>query len=599
MNQGRLTDRGKAHALGLEKSREVTADLHDRLAGAAPPEAAPIPSSLSLNTAVTEFERILGSIRRHGWQIGAATLVGLVLSFAIVHSMKDRYAATTLLIMDQRVSRLLGTDGGASVGGGSSPDSEVEILKSGTIAERVVERLDLRTAPDFAERPPGLVSRLGAQIGDAWQSIRTSVGWPVTSSGDEQLDEAAGQRGTPTGVTVRMLQRAITVRRRGLTDVVAIEATADNPERAAQLANAYADAYIEEQVTAKVRSIERAEETLTRRLAELSEALKKSEAQLTMRQLYQDTLTRMKAVAQQRTVVTADARVAAEARPPDQPSFPPRDVLTLLGALIAFLLATALAYARDHYSRIIRTETDIEAISGVRNIGVVPAGRHRRRLHDEIVDNPFSPFSEAIRRSFLGLELMTSSGERRKTVLFTSSASGDGKTTVSVALARAAAGSGLRTVIVDCDLLRPKLHECIGIEKGPGLADLMAAKGRQTITALLKPDPRSSCMVISAGEGSRITSARLFQSMKFAALLTELERRFDFVVLDAPPVGPMAGILSLMNSVDTVLFVARGNATKAHDARLALREVFRAHPANVLTIINHSERWVGYGYSYK
>ncbi|MCP8938428.1 AAA family ATPase [Alsobacter sp. SYSU M60028] len=545
---------------------------------------------------MTELERIFGSIRRHGWKIAAATLVGFVLSYLAVQSIKDRYTATTLLIMDQRVSRLLGTEGGNAAG--SSPDSEVEILKSWNIAENVVERLDLHTAPDFAERP-GLVSRLGAQVGDAWQDVRAKLGWPRAETPDVQADEATGPQGTSTGAAVRMLQQRITVRRRGLTDVIAIEATADNPDRAAQLANAYADAYIEEHVTAKVRSIERAEETLSRRLAELSEALKKSETQLTMRQLYQDTLARMKTVSQQRTVVTADARVAAEARPPDRPSFPPREILTLLGGFLAFLMSTVLAYGRDHYSRIIRTEADIEAISGVRNIGVLPAGQSRRRLHDEIVNNPFSAFSEAIRRTFLGLELMTTSGERKKTVLLTSTASGDGKTTVSIALSRAAAGSGLRTVIIDCDLLRPKLHERLGIDKGPGLADLMAAEGKQDLDALLKPDPRSNCTVVTAGEGSRVTSARLFQSPEFAAFLSELERRFDFVVLDAPPVGPMAGILLLMRSVDTVLFVARGGATKAHDARLALREVFRAHPANVLTMLNQSERWVGYGYSYK
>lgn len=596
MNQGHVTGRSKARALGIEKSRQVTADLPDRLINNLPAEPAPLPSPLTLNSTVTELERILGSIRRHGWKIGAATFAGLLLSFAIVHTMKDRYTATTLLIMDQRVSRLLGTEGGSSIG--SSPDSEVEILKSGTIAERVVERLDLRTAPDFNE-PPGLISSLGTQVGEAWQDIRARLGWPrAASAGEEQPDEVAAQQAPSAGATVRALQRNITVRRRGLTDVIAIEASADTPERAAQLANAYADAYIEEQVTAKVRSIERAEETLSRRLAELSEALKKSEAQLTMRQLYQDTLARMKTVAQQRTVVTADARVAAEARPPDRPSFPPRDILVWLGGFLAFVLSAALAYGRDHYSRIIRTEADIEAVSGVRNIGVLPAGRSRRRLHDEIVDNPFSAFSEAIRRTFLGLELMTSSGERRKTVLLTSAASGDGKTTVSIALARAAAGSGLRTVIVDCDLLRPKLHESLGIDKGPGLADLMTG-GKRAITALLKPDARSNLTVVTAGEGSRVTSARMFQSIEFAAFLTELERRFDFVVLDAPPVGPMAGILPLMRSVDTVLFVARGNATKAHDARLALREVFRTHPANVLTMINQSERWVGYGYAYK
>lgn len=591
MNQGRMTDGRKAQAIGLEKSRQIALDIKGRLGADGPAEAEPVPSPLSFNATVNELDRILGSIRRHGWKIAAMTLIGFVLTYITVHSLADRYTATTLLIMDQRISRLLGTETGTPVG--SSPDSEVEILKSGTIAEKVVEQLGLATAPDFVEQP-GKFSQLTAAVADALQHIRTQFVGAAAVSPDAKVEEDPA-----TGAAVRKLIRSIAVRRRGLTDVIAIEATADTAERAAQLANAYADAYIEEQVTAKVRSIERAEETLSKRLTELSDALKKSEAQLTMRQLYQDTLSRMKSVAQQRTIVTADARVASEARPPDRPSFPPRDILAFLGGLASFFLASGLAYGRDHYSRIIRAEADIEAISGVRNIGVLPAGRSRRRLHDEIIESPFSEFSEAIRRTFLGLELTTSRGERRKTILLTSAASGDGKTTVSVALARAAAGSGLRTALVDCDLLRPRLHECFGLSRGPGLADLITGGGKQAIGDLLRTDPKSSCTIISAGEDSRVTSARLFQSDEFEALLDELERTFDFVILDAPPVGPMASILLLMRSVDTVLFLVRGNATKAHDARLALREVFRAQPANVVTMINQSERWAGHGYSYK
>ena len=152
----------------------------------------------------------------------------------------------------------------------------MEILKSDSVALRVVERLNLA---DDIQAKPGLFGRLIAMFGISDFDDEATDAHPTAKLGSPQ--RSGPQVSSPAVATaVRLLMQSVTVRRRGLTDVIALEATAKTPERAAQIANTYAEAYLEEQVAAKLAGIERASIAISRRLAELDEELKRSESQI-------------------------------------------------------------------------------------------------------------------------------------------------------------------------------------------------------------------------------------------------------------------------------------------------------------------------------
>ncbi len=232
----------------------------------------------------------LGLLRRQIWMIAAITLAGAVLTGIFVSTLEKSFTATTLLMLDQRSSGLLEANTVTKL----DADGEVEILKSDNVALRVVERLQLAGTAGFDPKP-GAISKFIASVRSIFPSSRK----PAT----------AGP--SPTTTALRILMQNVVIRRRGLTDVIAVEATSTDPQRAADIANAYGEAYLEEQVDAKLSGIERAGMAVSRRLNELDEELKRSETQIGLRQIYQDNLQRLKAISQRRETVAPDTRIAS------------------------------------------------------------------------------------------------------------------------------------------------------------------------------------------------------------------------------------------------------------------------------------------------
>src|SRR5207237_566268 len=126
---------------------------------------------------------------------------------------------------------------------------------------------------------------------------------------------------------------------------------------------------------------------LTRRLSEIDEELKQSETRIGLRQVYQDSLTRLKAIGQQRDTVGPDARIASPARPPDVPSFPNRKLFLLLTMIGGSGLAMGAAYLKDMQGRRVRTERDVEILTGGPILAVIPELPDARSHHPSSVSD--------------------------------------------------------------------------------------------------------------------------------------------------------------------------------------------------------------------
>jgi capsular exopolysaccharide synthesis family protein len=545
-----------------------------------------------------------GLVRRQARLIVVVTVLTSAVASVGVSKLKTYYTATSSVILDQRDTRPLQENTKASsVLPPLNPDGEVELLKSDNVALRVVERLRLDEDPEFVP-PSGRLTRLISAIsawfpGEASSQFATgsSAGVPLelSPSGSTAIDEASlSQMAKPiserTARALRRLTSHMMIRRRGLSDIIAIQASSTSPLRAAQIANAYAEAYLEEQVAPKFRGIERVERVLSRQLAELDQELKRSEVQFGLRQIYQDTQLRLRTVAQQRDNVTPDARIASLALPPSAPSVPFVKFFGMVGSIMAsFGLALGIGYLRDLHTRRVQTPDELERFTGVANLAAVPTLRrfgHSKTFNpaDTIVEQPTSSYADAVRRLYFNLQMSGEEGSRLGTILVTSTERKEGRTTLALSLARSAAGAGARAIVIDCDLQSPAVHEVLNIRNKVGLVDLLARSCDEQ--SVIQDDPKSSCQIIVGGNAGSIPSDRLLRSDRLGEIFRKLEADYDLVVLDVPPVKRSTDALILMSYADLALFVTRTGWATPTDIQSCIQQLRCIDGVDTVTVLN-------------
>src|SRR5690606_4029097 len=156
---------------------------------------------------------------------------------------------------------------------------------------------------------------------------------------------------------------------------------------------------------------------------------------------------------------------------------------------------------------------------------------HRRNPADYLVDKPASGFAESLR--VLRTSLMHARVDRKpEVIVVTSAVPNEGKTTMSLCLARISAMSGQRVVLVDCDLRRHSASELVAASARIGLLDVLSGQGDWR--GALVQDPASQAFVLPA-LSSRFTPQEVFASAAMARLVEELRAEFDLVILDSAP----------------------------------------------------------------
>jgi len=167
-----------------------------------------------------------------------------------------------------------------------------------------------------------------------------------------------------------------------------------------------------------------------------------------------------------------------------------------------------------------------------------------------------------------------------KTLLVTSPMPQDGKSTVALNLATALAEHGKRTVLLlEADFSRPSLSRILGVSPGPGLAECLQGDS-DPIAALLRIEPLG-WYFLRAGT-SVSNPSELVQSARFSPLVAMFEARFDWILLDAPPIAPIADILALRAQADGCLLVVRAGQTQREAVEEAVRQLGREHVLGVV-----------------
>lgn len=241
-------------------------------------------------------------------------------------------------------------------------------------------------------------------------------------------------------------------------------------------------------------------------------------------------------------------------------------------AFLGLALGLLGAFLREHFDRRLRTREAVEQSFGVPVIGQIPFVRGKKGARPNVRDGENRDAAEAFRALRANLQYLAVQSPLR-TLLVTSAAPEQGKTTVTAHLAVAIGRSGATTVAVDADLRRPQLVEALGARaSGPGLTGALVGAGALE-DSLLDVD-------LPGGEGSAEghvaflpsgplppNPSELVSSVQMKQLLERLTELYDYVLIDSPPMLLVADALELARLVDGVVLVVRANRASRDEAR--------------------------------
>jgi succinoglycan biosynthesis transport protein ExoP len=446
--------------------------------------------------------RALEVLRERWLVIVLCTLVSLAAAVAYVEHKPNQYTATASLqfTTNSLPSQLAGVGSGQSLDPEGEKNTNVQLVTTTPVAALVIEALKLKTTP----------TELLGQV----------------SASDPQSDY-----------------------------VVDIEVTDGNPQRAAKIANSFAQQYVTYSQRQNEEQLIKGQQLIAQRAAALPPGDTTDRANLNA---LSQKLLLLQAVA------TANARVASAASVPGSPSSPNRKATAVVAVIFGLLLGVGLAFLLNLLSTRVRSWEEIEELYGLRSLAGIPQrGRVGTARERDVELEPFR-----ILRN--GLSLLAPE-EGARTVLVTSAVSGEGKTTVAIGLANAAAQAGIDVVLVEADLRRPSFSQRLRVDgRAPGLVDALF-HGEDPLELLQAPFPDlPRLQVLAAGQVPADAPNRL-RPYELTRAFEALSASAALVVIDTAPLLPVVDTRVLLDqlNLDAQLIVARVGVTKREDIRSA------------------------------
>ncbi|MBS1944944.1 MAG: polysaccharide biosynthesis tyrosine autokinase [Bacteroidetes bacterium] len=258
---------------------------------------------------------------------------------------------------------------------------------------------------------------------------------------------------------------------------------------------------------------------------------------------------------------------------------------------IGLLLPLLFILVRDMFNDRIMDLEELKRLSPIPVLSTVPMSKSERikSMEDKSV------LAEAFRTARINLHYLNSSMDRQL-VGITSSTSGEGKTFSAVNLATVMALGSKRTVIVDADMRKPKVHERFGMELGTGLSTYLI--GEAGIDQIIRRTDVPGLEVITAGPIPP-NPLELFERPALAELFQQLRKRYDQIIVDASPMGVVSEFKILAQQLDLTLYVVRQGTTRRAMLK-PVNELYRAEKLKQVDLLfNGVKAGEGYGYVYE
>lgn len=319
------------------------------------------------------------------------------------------------------------------------------------------------------------------------------------------------------------------------------------------------------------------------------------------RQVYEAYLRRYEEIANQDQLNMTDARLMAYAQRPTYPVSPNMRVSLVLCIMLGLFLGAAAGVLREIFDQSVKNADDLEAQVGVPAIASIPSisSRMMRLLPPSertpagyLIGRPMSAFTEALRvlRTVIVYSNLDFS---KRVVAVTSAVPDEGKTTISVCLARIAAMSGQKAIVVDCDLRKQSLNDIVDVNTDIGILHVLA--GEKSWRDAVVRDPASDADVLPVATPS-FTPRDVFGSDAMAKLVDELRQEYDLVVLDCAPILAVAETRIIVKQADATVIVARAGKSAVGAVRGAVQQTEGAGGKVLGVALNCVQpQWQSYG----
>ena len=297
---------------------------------------------------------------------------------------------------------------------------------------------------------------------------------------------------------------------------------------------------------------------------------------------------------------------------PKAPFKPDLQQALLAALLVGIVLGVGVALLIELADTTVKSQADVEALVDVAFLGMLPVipvegaakkddraavQRNLRERDLYVLGHPRSAVAECAR--FVRTNLLFMSTDRPlRTIVVTSPAPQEGKSTTAVTIAISMAQAGSRTLIVDTDMRKPRLHRVFNVDNAQGVADVLL--GEVTLDQVLRHTEVANLDVLVCGTLPP-NPAEILLSARFKELVADLAGRYDRVIFDTPPIGPVTDPAILGTLVDGVVLVTKCDQTSKESVKRAMRSLRDANTRVLGVILNDvdvaSKRYAGHYYA--
>lgn len=343
-----------------------------------------------------------------------------------------------------------------------------------------------------------------------------------------------------------------------------------------------------------ISALEREVEAQSEELVQLNQLERVANAN---RLVYEYFLGRQKEISAQRGIQQADSRRLSRAVVPDRPASPRKALVLVLAAALGLIIGVVLLVIREMRNSAFRTGEDLEAATGVPVMGEIIRAptSNRRRLLKLFANSPNSAMVEAVRNLRTSV-LLSQPDDPPQVIMLTSSVPGEGKTTQSLGLAHSLATMDKRVLMIEGDIRRQTLREYFKTRDKRGL--LSAVTNPEDLPEITHQSDALGIDVI-LGEDSTVNAADFFNAAPFKDFIERMRSRYDFVIIDTPPVLVVPDARVIGQAADMRLFVVHWNTTPRWQIRKGLHAFQTINaPINGLILSQVNQRSMRqYGYA--
>lgn len=595
-------------------------------------------ASFSDDGGITPAE-LFAFVRRHLVAIAGCMVLGLVLGGLYATSQEPSFTAQTQILIDPKTPEILSTEGQAMETSldTAEVESQMTLLRSEMIANMVIDELDLTHDPEFQGQKRSrlemllntgtdLVLRLGlldaSRVYD-WRdrNLARIAPTPTEDAAGGLAAGAAGGRAAGAAeedidgrrLALAIFQGKLGVSRISVSYVIEIAFNSRDPDRAAQIANATADAYLREQILSKIAAMQQGNEWLEGRLNELRRKLNVATqaAQLfrarhdysireappsdiasitsgtaaedapeeptleeleatadTYRKLYGSVLEAFTSSMQHQSYPYSAIRVITPAAAPFAKSRPRTKITLVFGGLVGLLFGVGAAFARESLDGSIRSGRQIRADIGAECLVEVPRirswGNEQRGLANAAL-HPGSPFADALGRLKTAIRI-NAKADGSVAVGITSAFRGEGRTVIASNLGLVCIGAGYRTLVVDGDPAGATLSRCFA---RPPEVDGNPVPTRPDLVSGLPLDAERWFDLLPGPFGDR-PGERASPSVP-ASRLKAFEPPYDVIIVDLPPIEEAIDTMPTLPALDFIVLVAEWGSTPVDAVTEAVR----------------------------